>query len=178
MRHHIRYIRKRRIPWGADNFLSVLEGVEGGFAISTGLIAGLSFAEPVSRDIILVTAVISMIVNAFNASAVKYSSEHYVDELDGREKRHAWHYYFVPAFIEFIMYLVVCLITLTPLLFIDSIQHATWLCVAITLLVLFWAGVYRGRMLRTHPLRDGFELMSLGGMIIAVGAIAGFVLTR
>lgn len=89
--------RQLKLPLGADRFLSFLEGVEGGFAISTGVIAGLSFASITNKRILLITAAISILVNGFNASAVKYSSEHYEDELDGREKHSPWQAYVVPA---------------------------------------------------------------------------------
>ena len=72
------------IPLGAEKFLAVFEGLEGGFAIGAGVLAGLSFAG-LDRKILLMTAVVSIIVNGFNSSAVKYSSEHYIDELDGHE---------------------------------------------------------------------------------------------
>ena len=84
--HHRRRRLTPRLPFGAHNFLSVLEGIEGGFAISTGIIAGLSFGA-LDRRLLLLTAAVSILVNGFNNSAIKYSSEHYQDELDGRELR-------------------------------------------------------------------------------------------
>ena len=66
---------KRRIPLGADNFLSVLEGIEGGFAIFVGIVAGLYF-QNISHDLLIVTGVVGLVVNAFNACAVRYTSEH------------------------------------------------------------------------------------------------------
>ena len=84
-----RFIRRsppHTIPFGAERFLAAFEGFEGGFAIGAGVIAGMSFAS-VSREILIMTAVVSIIVNGFNSASVKYSSEHYMDELDGREER-------------------------------------------------------------------------------------------
>ena len=177
MKHRKHILRRLKIPFGSQNFLSVLEGIEGGFAISAGIVAGLSFAA-VDRRLLLITAGISILVNGFNASAIKYSSEHYADELDGHEKRDVVRSYLVPAIIEFMMYLAVCLLTLIPLFIMPSIFHAVAWCVAITLTVLFAAGAYRGEVLQTRPLRDGLELMLLGGLIVAVGATAGFVLSQ
>jgi len=169
--------RFRRIPLGADNFLSVLEGVEGGFAIFAGIIVGLMFEE-VGRELLLLTATIGITVNAFNASAVRFASEHYMDELDGHEKRHWLHAYFIPSLIEFLSYLVVSIIALLPLLIVPDLRIAVILCVSLTLLILFSAGWYRGHLLnRRHAVRDGFEVAGLGLLIVLAGATAGWLIS-
>ena len=170
--------KRRRIPFGSDNFLSILEGVEGGFAIFVGLIIGLMF-EGVSRDLLILTAAISIIVSAFNSSAVRYSSEHYMDELDGHEKRHRFRSYFIPSLIEFVSYVLVSIIALLPLLLVHPIELAVALCALITLVILFVAGWYRGHLLmRSHAVRDGLEVMLLGLLIVGFGAVSGWLLTQ
>ena len=170
--------RRRRIPFGSNNFLSVLEGVEGGFAIFAGIIVGLMF-EGVGRDLLILTASIGIIVSAFNSSAVRFSSEHYLDELDGHEKRRQFHSYFVPSLVEFISYLVVSLIALIPLLIVEDITTAIICSVIITLVILFTAGWYRGRLLnRRHAMRDGIEVSSLGALIIFIGGLSGWIISR
>ena len=170
--------RLRAIPFGSDNFLSILEGVEGGFAIFVGLIIGLMF-EGVGRDLLILTASISIIVSAFNSSAVRFSSEHYLDELDGHEKHHRFRSYFVPSFIEFVSYVIVSIIALLPLLFVHPVELAVLLCAIITLVILFIAGFYRGHLLnRRHAVRDGMEVMLLGLLIIGIGALSGWLLTQ
>lgn len=167
---------RKSIPLGADNFLSVLEGIEGGFAIFVGIIAGLYF-QNVSQDLLITAGIIGITVNAFNASAVRYASEHYVDELDGREKRSKVRAYFVPAFIEFLTYVLVSFIAVMPLLFIkDSAIAIAWTAI-ITAVILFLAGWYRGSLLGRHALRDGIEVAGLGIAIILVGTLAGWLLT-
>jgi VIT1/CCC1 family predicted Fe2+/Mn2+ transporter len=167
-------MRHKHIPTGPDNFLSFLEGIQGGFAIFTGIIAGLSF-QVQSRKLLVITGLISVIVSAFNSSAIRYSTQHYVDELDGHEKRHKFKSYTVPAVIEFIVYLLVSFIVLLPLILIDSIPIAIILCAFITVSVLFVAGYYRGWLLRTHPVKDGFELAFLGAAIIFIGTLSGYI---
>jgi VIT1/CCC1 family predicted Fe2+/Mn2+ transporter len=170
--------RRNRVPLGADNFLSVLEGIEGGFAIFAGIIIGLSF-QGVDRRLLLVTAIISIIVNAVNASSIRYSSEHYVDELDGRENYRWTNGYFVPAFIEFLVYGFASIISVLPLLFIDSLSVAIMAMTGLTLLFLFAAGWYRGNLLlKTHRVRDGIEVAGLGLLIIAAGAGSGWILSH
>lgn len=169
-------MRHKHIPTGPDNFLSLLEGLQGGFAIFTGIIAGLSF-QVQNRELLIVTGLISVIVSAFNSSAIRYTTQHYVDELDGHEKRHKFRNYAWPAIFEFIVYLLVSVVVLLPLLFINSVPVAITISALITVSVLFIAGYYRGWLLRTHPYKDGFELALLGATIILIGAFSGYIVT-
>ncbi len=157
--------------------MSVLEGIEGGFAIFSGILAGLSF-ETSNRRLLLITAAIGIIVNGFNSSAVRYSSQHFTDELDGREKRRVVRYYLIPALVEFLVYLVVCAVILLPLLLIGSLAGAVIASSLLTVSVLFAAGYYKGRLLGARPWRDGLELAVLGALIISVGAFAGYLLAN
>lgn len=166
--------RQIKIPLGATRFLAAFEGFEGGFAIGASIVVGLSLAG-LGKEALLSTALIGIIVNGFNTSSVKYSSEHYLDELDGREKRNAFRYYFIPAVIEFISYFAISFISIIPLIFIDDIFTAVSISVAITLLLLSLAGLWRGFMLRTSKLRDAVETALLGSGIILVGLISGLV---
>jgi len=171
MRRHPR----KHIPLGADNFLSVLEGIEGGFAIFVGIVAGLYF-QNISHDLLVITGLIGLVVNAFNSSAVRYASQHYIDELDGHEKRSKFHAYFIPAFVEFLTYALVSLIAVLPLLLIQDSLNAIILTSLVTLVILYAAGWYRGRLLGRHAVRDGLELAGLGIAIIIVGGTAGWLL--
>lgn len=171
-----RHTTTRRVPFGVHNFLSVIEGIEGGFAIFAGIVVGLSF-EGVSRELLIITAAIGIIVNAFNASAVRYTSEHFIDELDGHEHRSWLKAYLIPALTEFLIYGLVSVIAIIPLLFISDYVSALITMVVLTLVMLFVAGWYRGRVLYGHTWRDGLEVLISGGLIIAVGALAGWILS-
>lgn len=166
----------RHIPLGASNFLSILEGIEGGFAIFVGIVAGLYF-QNVDHDLLIVAGIIGLIVNAFNSSAVRYASEHYLDELDGHEKRHAFRAYFVPALIEFATYALVSLLAVIPLLLMQDSLTAITFSIGVTILIQFIAGYYRGQLLGRHALRDGLELAGIGIAIIIVGSLAGWGLS-
>ncbi|HET8690175.1 MAG TPA: VIT1/CCC1 transporter family protein [Candidatus Saccharimonadales bacterium] len=172
-----RHYRFKEIPLGADNFLSVLEGVEGGFAIFAGIVAGLSF-EHVSRELLILTAAIGIIVNAFNSSAMRYTSEHFMDELDGHEKRRWYRAYLWPALIEFLVYGLVSLVAILPLVLIGDQAQAVGAMIVITLLFLFSAGWARGQVTYHHRWRDGLEILLSGGLIVVVGGLAGWGLSQ
>mgnify|MGYP000983194905 CR=1 FL=1 len=168
---------RRRINhklFGAHWFVAALEGVEGGFAIGASIVVALSLAG-LDRHLLLITAIIGIIVSGFNSASVKYSSEHYLDELDGREKKSRLKHYFVPAAIEFTCYVAISLLTVLPLILIELTHVAVALSVLTTLILLFIAGLLRGSMLRMNGLRDGLETSLLGIGIIAVGLISGLV---
>jgi hypothetical protein len=160
---------------GAQRFLAAFEGFEGGFAIGSSIVVALAFAD-LSRPILLMTAVVSIIVNGFNNASVKYSSEHYLDELDGRETSRPFRQYFIPSFIEFISYFAISFISIVPLLFIAKTQLAIVWSVVTTLVLLFVAGWWRAYMLHMPRWRDAFETLVLGGGIIVVGLISGYCL--
>ncbi len=175
-KHHPLHARRRqvKVPFGTQRFLAAFEGIEGGFAIGASIVLALSIAG-LDRHLLLTTAVIGIIVNGFNTASVKYSSEHYLDELDGREKQSAFKYYFVPSLIEFGCYLLLSMLSVLPLLLINDIATAITFTVLLTLLLLFLAGLWRGFIVRMNGLRDGIETMILGTGIIVVGLLSGLV---
>lgn len=167
--------RKIAIPLGAEKFLAAFEGFEGGFAIGAGILAGMSFTS-LDRGVLLTTAVLSIIVNGFNSASVKYSSEHYMDELDGREKRDKFQHYFMPALIQFLSYFTISFISIIPLFFMGNDRHAILYSCLITLGILLIAGYWRAYLLNMPRWRDGFEIAILGGGIILVGYVSGWII--
>ncbi|MBP9667718.1 VIT1/CCC1 transporter family protein [Candidatus Saccharibacteria bacterium] len=174
--HHPLHARRRKltIPLGAQRFLAAFEGFEGGFAIGTSIIVALSFSN-LDRTVLLSTALLSITVNGFNSASMKYTSEHYMDELDGSEKKNKFRHYFLPAITEFAAYIVISLFAIVPMILLNNMLHAVWIVAGITLVILFAAGFMRGYMLRMSPWRDGLEALVLGFGIILVGFIFGYL---
>lgn len=174
-KHHPLHSRRRRIalPLNAQRFLAAFEGLEGGFAIGASVLVALSLAG-LEREVLLASVVVAIIVNGFNNASVKYSSEHFLDELDGREKSSAFKHYFIPSLIEFVSYFAISFISIVPLIFIDDLTQAVMLSVAVTLVTLYAAGYWRAYMLQMSSRRDGIETLVLGAGIILVGLISGY----
>lgn len=176
-KHHPLHARRRSVnlPISAQRFLAAFEGLEGGFAIGASILVALSFTE-LDRSVLLATVVVTIIVNGFNNASVKYSSEHFLDELDGREKHSAFKHYFVPSLIEFVSYFAISFISILPLLIVDNLTWAVSLSVIITLIILYLAGYWRAFMLRMSTRRDAFETLMLGNGIILVGLVSGYAI--
>lgn len=174
--HHPLHARRRklRLPFGSQRLLAVLEGVEGGFAIGASIVTALAIAG-LDKRLLLTTAIVSLIVSGFNSASVKYSSEHYLDELDGREKRSALRHYFAPALIEFLCYLALSFVSVLPLFIVQDLSTAIVITIIMTLAVLFAAGFWRGFILHMSGLRDGIETTVLGLGIIIVGIVSGLL---
>ena len=174
-KHHPLHTRRRaiKVPLGTQRFLAAFEGFEGGFAIGASVVVALSMAGT-DRRLLLITAMISIIVNGFNNASVKYSSEHYLDELDGREKKSAFRHYFIPSLIEFVCYFAISFVSIIPLVLITDTLMAVAISVAMTLVILYAAGYWRGYILRMPRQRDAIETTLLGGGIILVGLLSGY----
>ncbi len=176
-KHHPLHAARRTLtlPMSAQRFLAAFEGFEGGFAIGASIVVALAFTD-LPRHALLVTGIISIIVNGFNNASVKYSSEHYLDELDGREKQSKFSHYFMPAFIEFISYFAISFISIIPLFILGNTILAIVWCVIVTLTLLALAGWWRAYMLGMPRMRDALETTLLGAGIILVGVISGYIM--
>ncbi len=167
--------RRRHIPFGSDRFLALFEGIEGGFAIGAGIIAGLSFTD-IDRKTLIAIAIISVIISGFNSATVKYSSEHYLDEIDGVENEKPFSAYFIPALIQFLSYFAISFISLIPLFVLGSVPYAILYSCIITLVILLVAGTWRAYILGMPRWRDGFEMAFLGACIILAGFSSGWII--
>jgi hypothetical protein len=176
-KHHPLYAKRRviRLPFKTEYFLAALEGIEGGFAIGSSIVIALGIAG-LERHLLLATAIVSIIVNGFNSASVKYSSEHYLDELDGHEKKNAFRVYFVPSFIEFVCYLILSFFSVMPLILVKDLSLAIISSVILTIILLFVAGYVRAYMVQAGRVRDGLETAFLGIGIMLVGLVSGLIL--
>ena len=175
--HHPLHSKRRviAVPFGTARFLAAFEGIEGGFAIGSSIMIALLIAGLDTRTV-LITSVISIMVSGFNTASVKYSSEHYLDQIDGREKKSALKHYLIPAAIEFVMYVALSLVTITPLLLGFDTVTTIIVSTVITASMLFVAGLWRSYLLHAHRLRDAIETAVLGMGIIGIGAFSGIIL--
>ena len=167
--------QKTKLPFDREYFQSLFSGLEGGLATTTAIIVGLSLTTE-RRELIVTTAVISFLVQAFNSSVGRFSTEHTNDEIDRIE---SWKGYRKPvynALLQFTSHVLVSLIVVLPFVFVANIVSAITMSVALTLCLLFFMGLYKGLIVKLHPARDAVELMLLGSLVISVGIVAGFML--
>ena len=133
----------------------------------------MSFVS-LDRNVLFATAIVSAIVNGYNSASFKYSSEHYIDRLDGRETKHPFRRYFGPAVCQFISDLIISVVSLIPLFLMGNMPNAIVYSYLITLAILFVVGYYRATY---STCRDGACARNrhtrLG--IILVGFTSGWI---
>lgn len=153
----------------------MLAGWEGGLSTTTAIIAGLMISVD-KPDLVVLIAVISFLVQAFNGAIGRFSAEHTEQELDRRRR---WMSYAEPAkdaIVQFMAHVTVSILVILPIVLIPDVALALSLSIGITLLFLFFIGIYKGRLAKTSSLRDGVELVILGSLIISIGITAGYFL--
>lgn len=174
---HRRHRRKPHYLFGSfPGFLSFLEGIESGFATTTGILLGLWFQAP-SRRLLLITAVVSLLINAVNSASIKFLSEHTFDELDGHEKRRVLLNALSPALVQFMTHVIMATIVLIPVFIMYPFIYGIFASIGLTIIVLCIAGWYRGHTLHGHSLRDALETVTLALLIIFAGGSAGWLLS-
>jgi len=174
---HHRRRRKPHFLFGSfPGFLSFLEGIESGFATTTGILLGLWFQNP-TRKLLLITAVVSLLINAVNSASIKFLSEHTFDELDGREKHRVILNSLSPALVQFMTHVIMAAIVLVPVFVMYPFIYGIFMSIGLTIIVLCIAGWYRGHTLHGHSLRDALESVMLALLIITAGGGAGWLLS-
>jgi VIT1/CCC1 family predicted Fe2+/Mn2+ transporter len=168
--------QKTKLPFDREYFSSLFSGLEGGLATTTAIIVGLAITTE-RREVIITTAVISFMVQAFNSSVGKFSAERTDDEIDNIE---SWKGYRKPiynALLQFLSHILISLVALTPFVFITNTASAISATIMLTLFILFIMGIFKGFVIKLHPFKDGLELFILGALVISVGIVSGFLLS-
>lgn len=169
--------RKRplRVPFGSEIFSALFGGTEGGLATTSAIIAGL-FVSTYDRELVITTAVISFMVQAFNGAVSRYSGERTTDEIEQIEEVLGKRPALIDALVQLSSHLAGGILVIAPIVLIVNVQLALGLSVAITMILLFLSGAIKAHFVRNDPLVEGLELVVLGAMIISVGIISGTLL--
>lgn len=176
-RHPQHHPKKPHFLFGSfPGFLSFLEGIESGFAMTTGILLGLWFQGP-TRQLLIITAVVSLMINAVNSASIKFMSEHTFDELDGHEKQHVLLNALAPALVQFMTHVIMAMVVLIPVFIMHPSIHGIFASIGLTTVVVCTAGWYRGVTLHGHAFRDALESVTLALLIIGAGGGAGWLLS-
>lgn len=145
-------------------------GIEDGLVSTVGLLSGIA-AAGVPQHTILLTGVVLVFVEAFSMGVGSLISDH-------EEKEYELHAELpikrstAPGVVMFISYFLAGLIPLSPYAFLAT-RVALWFSIGGSLLALIILGMVAGRLARIPPLKQGLQMLGLGGMAIALGIIVG-----
>jgi len=167
--------RFAKLPFDREYFMALFSGFEGGLATTSAIAAGLLiFTDDIA--IVITTASISFIVQAFNGAIGRFSSEHTNDEIDHEDILHGYKKPVINATLQFTAHIVMCVIVLLPILYLNDPTSAMLTSIAVTLILLFLLGAYKGYVVGKSSLGDAMEQVGLGALIIFAGILAGYLL--
>jgi len=155
-------------------FRNFIFGVEDSLVSTVGLLSGVAVAEA-SKEIILITGVILILVEAFSMAAgsflSEYSAEGYTSQAEKPSKRDV-----NAGIIMFFSYFVAGFIPLAPYTF-WSVDAALKVSVMLSVAALFLLGLVGAKISGTNIYKNGLRMVFVGGIAIAVGMAAGNILS-
>ncbi len=168
--------RFARLPFDREYFMALFSGFEGGLATTSAIAAGLLiFTADVT--IVITTATISFIVQAFNGAIGKFSAEHTNNEIDHEDILLGYKKPIINAALQFMAHTIMGIVVLLPIIYIENTTEAMLVSIGITLTLLFLLGAYKGYVVGKSSLVDAIEQVGLGALIICAGILAGYLLS-
>lgn len=151
----------------ARNFIF---GVEDSLVSTVGLLSGVAFAG-VSKQIIILTGLILIFVEAFSMGIGSFLSEQSAKEFMARAtlpiRRSV-----TGGIIMFFSYLISGFIPLSPYIFVDA-PSAFKISIFLSLVTLFSLGAIGAKIFKIKILRSALRMLIVGGIAITVGILVG-----
>lgn len=166
---------KARLPLEREMFLSVFGGLESGVATTAAIVIGLTISEK-SFTAITIAAYVTVIVQAFNAAAARYVGLRASEEIENQLEQERFQP-FVNAVIQFTTHFLAAIIPMLPLYFAQTMAGVVWLSIVLAYLTLLAVSIAQGLFLRAQAKQNFIEIMVTGTLVIAVGSLAGLVLS-
>jgi|SRR3989344_2433281 len=145
-------------------------GVEDSLVSTVGLLSGVAIAG-IPKPAIVISGVVLIFVEAFSMGAGSFISEHSAEEY-AMHRHHFGLAQLIGAVIMFFSYFISGFIPLAPYIFID-VKYAFWASIGASLLAMFLLGIINGKIFKIKKFRHALEIVLIGGIAIAVGALVG-----
>lgn len=150
-------------------------GVEDSLVSTVGLLTGVAIAG-VEREIVLLTGVVLIVVEALSMAAGSFLSEASAEEFAGRGEE-AQSHSIRGGLVMFVSYFAAGFVPLAPYFFIVG-PVAIYLSVIFSLTALFMLGVVSGSLAGGQLFKRGLRMMLVGGLATAAGVGAALLLAR
>ena len=174
----MRTIRRKlgpRIRIDKDLFLSIIAGSEAGIATTAAIIAGLTIGTS-DRNLVITSALIAIIVQAFNSAMTSIVTEHTLDEIEHNRDMDSLIRPITHGGLQFLTHISAGLLVLLPIIYVTPLEKGLLASVGISLLLMLWFGLVVGWLVRHTPLRNSLRSFMLGMLIIIGGFLAGFLI--
>ncbi|OGM30733.1 hypothetical protein A3D84_01205 [Candidatus Woesebacteria bacterium RIFCSPHIGHO2_02_FULL_42_20] len=148
-------------------------GVEDSLVSTVGLLSGVAVAN-VGRHTVFLTGMVLIFVEAFSMGVGSFLSEHSVEKFLNHNESGSSRPR-VAGIIMFFSYFLSGFIPLLPYLYFQTgIAFAA--SIALSLASLFSLGLISAKLFKINLLRNGLEMLILGGSAILMGIVVGVVL--
>lgn len=158
-----------RRHWDQDYIRSFVFGCQDALVSTSGVIVGVGTAIA-NRQYILLSATITILVEAISMAAGQYLSEKSVHDLPHNRHRDNLIY---GSLIMLISYLFGGFIPLVPVFF-APINLILPLSIIFAFLGLLTLGYLKGVLFTTHPIKSSLEVLLVGGLAVLIGLTVGF----
>lgn len=165
-----------KLPIDRELFLSALGGLESGVAMMTAIVIGLEISGN-NASFIATAAYITLIVQAFNASSIRYVSLRMSAEIDDETSQERWAPFF-SASVQFICHITAGSMPILPLFFLTGTAYVALASFVIGVFLLIGIGLLQGRYLKMQASQNIREIMLTGLLVILIGTIAGLLLDK
>lgn len=135
---------------------------------TTGVVVGVA-AGNAGREMMLLAATVTVLVEAISMASGQYVSEESIHTLE--KKKHADNL-LIGAVLMFVAYLIGGAIPILPILFIPK-EWMTGTSLAASLVGLFLLGWWKSTISSEQKLRTSVQVMLIGGMSALIGLIVG-----
>ncbi|MFZ5376055.1 MAG: VIT1/CCC1 transporter family protein [Patescibacteria group bacterium] len=156
-----------------DYFKSIVFGAEDALVSTTGLVVGVSVAI-VDKQIILLTGLVALAVEAVSMAAGQFLSEKAVHQLKKGTRSQHRDNLLLGAFLMFLAYFLGGLVPIIPI-FLVSAKNVMFFSSAAGLLGLFLLGWAKGLVTGAAKIKSALEIMVIGGIATALGIAIGLI---
>ena len=155
-------------------FRNFIFGVEDSLVSTVGLLSGIALATVPEKTIFL-TGVVLVFVEAFSMSAGSFLSESSAEDYANSSNAPTKNPVFA-ALIMFVSYFVSGFIPIFPYLIFPT-DTALPVSIGLSVIALFILGTVSAAVSSASLIKNGLRMALIGGLAIAVGALAGTVVS-
>ena len=156
-------------------FRNFIFGVEDSLVSTVGLLSGIAIAD-MPRNVIFLTGVVLIFVEAFSMGAGSFLSESSAERFAKKEGATV-RKNLVAGTIMFFSYFVSGFVPLFPYL-VWPVGTALIVSIIFSIIALFILGIIGAKISEVSILKNGLRMALIGGMAIGVGFLAGILVTK
>ena len=162
---------KVNLPFSRDRFESLLSGAEAGISTTAAIVVGLAVTTN-SQGIVLLSAGITLFIQAFNAAGGRYSSLRTSQEISGSENFQL-HTRLYTSFIQLVSHLATGVLVIIPVARYGTSLRGIWTTLVLATFLLSLVAFYKNIYIKKHIMQDAIELVLVGVLVMLVGLNAG-----